>query len=203
VHYFVLKGRFDWNKLKSYAGDQGGRCEGNYCSVAGSTPGRVMSFYPLTSTHLALASAGTDKAARDITRGASQKLPFDVPNKPVWLHAPASLLRDQQQAPSGTRLFMRALQQADQLLMTIGPSGDAFEVAMDVTCKSEQEAALLKGQLESLTSLLQKLINREKQQPSTADLSGVLTSGVFERDSRHVLGRWSIQKAFLETLGKS
>jgi hypothetical protein len=204
VHYFVLKGRFDWSKLKSYASEQGGKCEGEYCSAAGSTPGRVISFYPLGSTLMALASATTEKSARDISRRTPEKLPFDVPTKPVWLHAPASLLRDQQQqAPAGTRLFMRALEQAEQLMMTIGPSGDAFEVAMDVTCKSEQDAAVLKAQLESLTDLLKKLIFREKQQPNAADLSGVLTSGVFQRDSLHVLGRWSIQKAFLETLGKS
>jgi hypothetical protein len=88
-------------------------------------------------------------------------------------------------------------------MMTIGPSGDAFEVAMDVTCKTEQDAAVLKAQLEGLTALLGKLITREKQTPNPGDLSGVLTAGVFQRDSRHVLGRWPIRKAFLDSLSGS
>jgi hypothetical protein len=48
--------------------------------------------------------------------------------------------------------------------------------------------------------LLSKFIVREKQKPNPADLSGVLTSGVFERDLRHVNGKWRLEKAFLDSL---
>jgi hypothetical protein len=109
-------------------------------------------------------------------------------------------LREQQQLPSGTRVFLKALEPAEQVTMTIGPSGDAFEIAMNVTCKTEQEAAVMKAQLEGLTALLSKLIMRENQKPNPADLSGVLTSGTFERDLRHVKGRWPLPKAFLDSL---
>jgi hypothetical protein len=200
VHYLLLRGRFDWDKLRAYAAQQGGACDSGYCSVSGSTAGRVISFYPVTDDLMALASAATEKAARDITRRPAEKLSFDVPAKPVWLHASAVMLRDQPQAPPGTRLFLKALEQAEQLIITIGPSGDAFEVAMNVTCKTEQDAAVLKAQLEGITSLLSNLILREKQTPNPSDLSGVLTSGVFQRDLRQVIGRWPIQKSFLESL---
>ncbi len=203
IHYFLLKGRFDWEKLKNYAAQEGGKCDGEYCFVSGSTPGRVISFYAVEPHLMALASGATEKAARDISRRTAEKLPFDVPDKPVWLHAPSALLRSQQQGPPGTRLFMKALESAEQVTMTIGPSADAFEVAMDVSCRTEQDAAVLKAQLEGITALLGKLIAREKQTPSESDLSGVLTSGVFQRDSRHVLGRWPIRKAFLDSLGGS
>jgi hypothetical protein len=141
VHHLLLKGRFDWNKLTAYANQEGGKCDGKYCSVAGSTPGRVISFYPITDDLMALASSATDQAARDITRRPAEKLPFDIPGQPVWLHAPASLLREQQQqVPSGTRLFLKAVEQAEQLMITIGPAADAFEVKMNVTCRTEQDA---------------------------------------------------------------
>ncbi len=203
IHYFLLKGRFDWNKLKSYAVQEGGKCRDDYCFVAGSTPGRVISFYPVRPTLIALASAATENAAHDISRRPPQKLLFEIPDKPVWLQAPAALLRDQQQMPAGTRLFMKALEVAEHLTATIGPAGDAFEIALDVTCKTEQDAAIMKSQLEGLTAFLGKMIMRENQRANPADLSGVLTSGVFQRENRHVLGKWPIRKAFLDSLGGS
>jgi hypothetical protein len=202
VHYFLLKGRFDWNKLRSYAMQEGGKCDGDYCSVAGSTPGRVISFHRAKSDLMALASAGTDSAARDIVKHSPEKLSFDVPDKPVWLHAPASMMRDQRETPAGTRLFLKALEQAESLMMTIGPAGDAFEVAINVICRAEQDAAVLRAQLEQITTLLQKFLTRENQRANAADLSGVLASGSFQRDGRHVLGRWPLQKEFIQSLSK-
>jgi hypothetical protein len=201
IHYLLLRGRFDWNKLRAYATQQGGKCDGEYCYVSGSTPGRIISFHPITDDVMALASAATEKAAVDIARRPVEKLPFDVPGQPVWLYAPQAILRQQQQMPPGMRVFLKALEQAEQLTMTIGPSSDAFQVAMDVTCRTEKDAAVMKAQLEGLTALLSKLIMREKQTPNPADLSGILTSGVFERDLRHVKGRWPLPKAFVESLG--
>lgn len=201
IHYFVLKGRFDWNKLRAYATQEGGKCDGDYCHVSGSTPGRIVSFYPITDDVMALASAATENAARDVSRHPAEKLPFDVPGQPVWLYAPPAVLRDQQKLPSGTRMFLKALEPAEHAVVTVGPAGsDAFELAMNVTCRTEQEAAVMKAQLEGLTALLSKFIIRENKTPNPADLSGVLTSGTFERDLRHVKGRWPLPKAFLESL---
>jgi hypothetical protein len=113
------------------------------------------------------------------------------------------MLRAQHEAPPGTKLFLKALEAAERLMLTIGPGGEAFEVAMDVTCRTEEQAAILKAQLEGITTFLQKLIQRERQQPNPGDLSGILTSGTFHRDSRRVIGRWPIRKAFLESIAGS
>ena len=202
THYFVLQGRFDWAKLRGYAAAQGGRCEGDYCSLAGSTAGRVISFYPIEKNVMALASAGSADAARAIARRTPEKLPFAVPEKPVWVHVPRSALQAQKaQAPPGTRLFLTAVDVAEQMMLTIGPGGEAFEIVMDVSCRSEEEAAVLKAQLEGVTTLLNSMLARQRQTASTADLSGILTSGKFERDSRRVVGRWPLRKAFLESIG--
>jgi hypothetical protein len=209
THYMLLKGRFDWQKLKDYTGHEEGKCDGSYCWLPGSTPGRVISFYPVTDDLMALASGANGQAARRITSRSGEKLSFTIPAQPVWAHAPtALLLREQQRVPSGTRLFLKAIEQAEQVMLTIGPAAagsksGGFEVAMNVTCKSEQDAAVLKAQLESITALLSSLIRREKQSPSSADLSGVLTSGTFQRDTRQVIGRWSLSKEFVEALGKT
>lgn len=209
THYMLLKGRFDWPKLTGYAAQEKGKCEAGYCWLPGTTPGRVISFYPVTDDLMALASGASEQAARRITRRAGEKFSFNIPAQPVWAHAPTPLLlREQERVPSGTRLFLKAIEQAEEVVLTIGPATvgnaeGAFEVTMNVTCKSEQDAAVLKAQLESITALLSSLIRREKQSPNSSDLSGVLTSGTFQRDIRQVIGRWSLSKDFVEALGKT
>ena len=72
---------------------------------------------------------------------------------------------------------------------------------MDVKCRTTEDAVVMKNQFEQLTGLLKAFIAREKQKPSMADLSGVLTSGSFQRQSEHVIGLWPIEKAFVDSLG--
>jgi hypothetical protein len=57
THYILAEGRFDWDKLKKYATNQGGSCDGDFCSLKGSTPGRIISFYPISKKYMALASS--------------------------------------------------------------------------------------------------------------------------------------------------
>ena len=87
-------------------------------------------------------------------------------------------------------------------MFSLGPEGDRYEINLDVTCKTPEEAVLVKNQLEGITAFLQKLIAREKQTPNRNDLSGILTSGSFERQAEHVIARWPIEKAFLDSLGR-
>ena len=203
VHYFLLQGRFDWTKLRDYARGQGGSCDGDYCSLKGSTPDRVISYRKVGSNAMALASARDDQAAKAIDRRTPEKMPFDIPNAPVWAHVPAEAIRALPQYPSGTRLFAKAIESADRAVFTLGPAQENFELAVNVQCRNQEDAAILKAQLEAITNLLQKLISREKQTPNTADLSGVLSSGAFERNGTSVRGRWPITKTFIESLGRS
>lgn len=201
-HYFVLQGRFDWEKLEGYAGKQGGKCESGFCSLPGSESGRLISFYPINKTLMALASGPEESAAKRIERRAAEKLTFDPPTAPVWIHVPGAVLQSQKEAPSGTKLFLKALEAAQDVLVTLDAKsgGSSFEVAMNVNCRSEADAATLKAQMEGITTLLQKLIAREKQTPSTSDLSGVLTAGKFERQANRVLAKWPVERALLQSL---
>ena len=201
THYFLAEGRFDWDKLQSYAKGQGGYCEGDFCAVKGSTPGRMISFYPVAKNFMALASSPNEKAAREISSRTPVKPSYDVPAKPIWLHIPSSFMQQQVNLPAGTRLFARALENSKRVMFSLGPEGDKFEIAMDVVCGTPEEAAVLRTQLEGVTKLLQSFIAREKQTPSMQDLSGVLTSGSFQRESEHVIGRWPIDRGFIDALG--
>jgi hypothetical protein len=203
LHYFVLQGRFDWQKLKSYANSQGGGCEGDYCHMDGSTPERVISFRRLSDNLMALASTRDENGARAIDRRTPGKQAFDVPEAPVWAHVPADAVRAMPAYPAGTRLFAKALESAERAVFTLKPAQDQLELAVKVTCQSEQAADALTAQLRAVTELLGKLIARESQKPSPADLSGLLTAGTFERKDRHVFGRWPVPRALIDSLGSS
>ena len=44
------------------------------------------------------------------------------------------------------------------------------------------------------------MIAREKKTPNPVDLSAVFSSGVFRREHRRVIGRWPVERAFLESI---
>jgi hypothetical protein len=203
VHYFVLEGRFDWDKLESYAKAQGGQCGSDGCHVQGSTPDRIVSFRRLRKNLMAMASAKDQSAAKAIDRRTQEQTGYSVPNAPLWAHVPVELVRSMPSYPSGTRLFAKALESADSALFTLTPAADGFQLAADVACRTQEDAAILKAQLEGITGLLQKFLRLEKQKASAADLSGILSAGSFERSGTHVKARWPVPRAFLDALTKT
>jgi hypothetical protein len=71
---------------------------------------------------------------------------------------------------------------------------------MDAACRSAADARALVTELRDTTARLRDLIARENQTPNANDLSGVLAAGAFELKDAHVLGRWPIERSFLESL---
>lgn len=203
IHYFLLAGRFDWDKLRSYAEKNGGSCRAATCWLKGSTPDRIISFRPIQDDLMALSSARDEAGAQAIEFRRDGQPLYEVPPAPVWLHIPGEAIRAAESYPAGTRLFAKALESSERAIFTLGPAQDGFELAMNVTCRTAEDAAVLKAQLEGVTALLQKLISREKQTPNAGDLSGVLTAGAFERVDEQVRGRWPIRRAFIDSLGGS
>jgi len=201
--FFVIKGRFDWNKLSAYAIAQGGTCEDRLCRMPGSTPQRRISFFPVQSNLMALAVSGDSLAATRLAHTEAAGLavqPLDPPSDPVWLSIPADSLKTTDRLPPGTRGFATALASADKILLSLGPQGQQLEARLAVTCRTAVDAAALTAQLQRVTALLQEMIARENQRPDPKDLSGVLTAGVFQQAGRRVMGRWPLPPVFLESL---
>jgi len=200
---FLLKGRFDWKSLIKYATNHGGSCVNGFCKIPSDRPNRSISFYPVGTNVLSLGISRDEFAAGNIHPPKSKTPLPGVAPQPVWLAVPASTLQDVEKLPAGTKLFAKALAGAERVVFALGPEQERFELAMDVTCKTAEDAVRLRVELEGLTTMLGKLISREKQTPNPSDLSGVLTAGVFQRVDRHVVGKWPIQKAFIDGLGGS
>lgn len=198
--YMVLQGRFDWDSLQSYARDQGGTCRDALCRMSGSTPDRKISFFPMRPDLMGLAVSPDDLAAINLQTNAARRRSLEMPDAPVWLSLPPALLKTQADLPPGTRMFAHTLEDTDDVNIAMAPSGNRFEARLNVQCRSESQAAALATQLAGITAMLREMIAREHATPNSRDLSGVLTSGTFNRLGTRVLGSWPLEKGFVEGL---
>lgn len=197
--WFLLKGRFDWGTLKSYASENGGDCREGVCKVKGSNDHRNISWVPVAPNLMGMAVGEVPDAAQKL-RIAGDPSPIGIPAAPVWMYIPGDVLRAQHALPDGTRMFVRTVQNSESIVATLGPDRDRFALKLEVTCRSEQDAATVAGELEHATNLVREAISREHQTPNPRDLSGVLSSGSFQHKGSRVYAYWPIQRVFFEEL---
>ena len=197
--YMLVKGKFDWTRLQSYAKQSGGDCEGDVCRMVGSVPDRRISFFPMQPSLMALAVSTDDLAAKRMIGETPGPAP-EVPNGPIWVRIPGSVLKYGESLPSGTRMFARTVGDAEFVTVTFVPEGERLAAKLDVLCRDEKDAAAMAAELTRVTGLLREYIEREKQKPNPADFSGVLTSGTFTNQGRRVAGHWPIERSFVENL---
>jgi hypothetical protein len=198
--FFLLKGRFDWDSLKAYAERERGSCRDGLCEMTGSKPDRLISFLPLRSNVMALAVSPSPGAAALLRSRSNRTRNVAVPNEPVWISIPRVDLQRLDHLPAGTRSFARAMQNSDQVVLTLGTEREEMRARLLVHCRSEADAQVLAARLRETTELLRKMIARERQTPNPSDLSGVLTSGVFRQQGARVHGVWPLGPMFLENL---
>jgi len=199
--FVVASGRFQWRTLREYVTAQQGVCRNAFCRMAGSRPKRHISFFPLRPDVMALAVSEDEWAAARLQAKHGGPPPFAPPqNRPVWLRIPAAALRKQRDWPAGMRLFVKAMQQSDEVMLSLGREGLKLSAFLEVTCPTTDAAAVLATQLRGLTALLRDLLSQEGKQANPRDLSGVLVGGAFSADGRLVHGRWDLPPEFLEAL---
>lgn len=197
--YILARGRFHWKSLRAYAEAQNGRCDDSLCRLEGSTPDRRISFFPVQSNLLALAVSNDDSAALRMSREAGGPDP-EVPGAPVWVSIPSAVLQSGDSLPAETRTFARSLARADSVVLSFVPEANRFAARLSVRCRGAQEAADLASELARITTLLQQSFEREHHVPNPADLTGVLTAGVFRSDGNRVFGHWPIARTFVDNL---
>lgn len=197
--YLVARGNFHWKNLMDYAIRQGGSCHNSFCIAPSSRPSRRVSFYPLKPNLMALAISTDDLAAYTIGRRPG-KLALAPPSQPLWMLVPAVALKNADALPAGTKPYAAALQNAEQILFTVGPDSGNLQMALQVTCRDVPTAAKLLVDFQDATNALRNGMAHEHQQPNPAELSGVLVAGKFHRDDRRVYGEWPIPRALVDSL---
>ena len=197
--YMLLQGRFDWKSLKSYVLGQDGKCNNSFCKLAGSTPEKNISFFPMRSNLMAMAVSADDVAALRMNE-VDARPDAEIPNAPIWLSIPPAVVKSGQSLPPGTQMFARSLERARAVTLAVLPEGDQFAAKLNVRCASDADAAALAAELNKTTGLLREMIEREHQKPNPADLSGFLTSGAFRSEGARASGYWRISRALIENL---
>jgi hypothetical protein len=197
--FMLLKGQFDWSSLKSYVQGENGTCNNSFCQMAGSTPERNISFFPLLTGLMAMAVAKDETAALRLNT-VDTRPEREIPNAPVWLSIPPAVVKSGQSLPAGTQMFARSLERAQSVTLSLVSEGTRFAAKLKVRCAGDADAAALAAELNKTTALLRELIQREHQTPNPSDLSGFLTSGSFRCEGTRVNGYWPVERSLLENL---
>ena len=200
--FFIIRGRFDWNKLRQYARSHSGSCGDDICRVATSTPGRWASFVTIQPNVLALALSQDSSAALRLKPNAPPT-PKPMPPQPIWVRISTQLLRNPVDLPAALRIFAISLQSANPVILSVQAAHQkdaAFDLHLDALAPNEATAEVTRNQLEIQTKMLKLELARERQQPSPADLTGLLTSGTFQIVDKHVIGTWPVRKELLSAL---
>ena len=197
--YMLLKGRFDWKSLIAYVRNNGGRCNNSFCKLAGSSPEKRISLFPMQGNLMAMAVSDDDSAALSMNTVDARE-GAEIPNAPIWLSIPPSVVKSGQTLPAGTQMFARSLERAQAVTVAVVPEDDHFAAKLNVRCASVTDATALAADLNKTTGLLREMIEREHQKANPADLSGFLTSGVFGSAGTRVSGYWRITRALIENV---
>jgi hypothetical protein len=198
----LVRGRFDWTRLRQYASAHGGACKKELCNLPTTNPRRWASFLPIQSDVMGLAVSQDSSAALALSP-RRDRVSQQIPPGPVWVKVSQELLKNPVRLPAPLRIFAISLQSADGVLLWLdsgAKSGVAFSLQLDAQCPTMATAEIIKTQLELQTRMLRLELAREHKQPSLADFAGILIAGTFHVSDKHVIGTWPIHRELLNRL---
>ena len=200
----IVRGRFDWTKLRQYAAAHGGSCRHETCSLPASSPGKWASFLPIQPDVMGVALSADDSAAEQLRPAHPQPAEPIPSTQPVWFRMSHSMLQNPLSLPLAVRIFAITLQSADPVILSMGRAPEngraAFNVQLDALCPNAATAESIRNQLEIQTKMLSLELAREHAQANPADLTGLLTGGTFQVVEKRVVGTWPVRKELLNTL---
>ena len=200
--FFLMRGRFDWGKLRQFAIAHDGACDDDACQAPGTQPHRWVNFIRIQPDTVAVAISQNSTAA-DFMRPPGRRLQDTSPGDPVWVSVSPTLLKDPTTLPKPLQIFAISLQAAQSVLLSAGHaehSNEAFTVQLEAVFPNAPSADTSRKQLQIQTRMLQLELARENQQPNPADLTGLLTAGTFQSGNSHVFGTWPVRKELLKAL---
>jgi hypothetical protein len=201
--FFTIRGRFDWNKLKQYALGHGGVCLRDYCTAPTSKAGHWANFLSIQSDVIGLAISPNGTAAdllRPPGRRIQQQASDHLRDKAIWFKPSQKLIKTPADVPLAVRIFAISLQSAESVVLSVGAGSGGIAVQLNAGFPNEATAEAARNQMEIQTKMLKLQLEREQQQTSPADLSGLLTSGTFHVVHEQVIGIWPVRQELLRAL---
>jgi hypothetical protein len=201
--FLVIEGRFDWGRLREYARTHGGNCA-NICWLPASSPGRWISFLPISSRIMALAVSVNQKAVYSFGPvGTHRPKAEEVPAGLVWLQVPQAVLRNPPVLPPSAQGFVSALGGAESLSLSLTYSpenGGTTQLRLDAVFDSSAKANQIRSQLEAATELVKRTAADRGVEGDSAALAALLTSGRFKSAGGHVNGSWTARPELLNAI---
>jgi len=200
--FFLLRGRFQWDKLKQYAATHGGTCRRLSCVVPTSKSGYWVNLVRVQSDVTGLSISANSAAAETLRRKAPET-EHAFPTDPVWVSVSRAVLSKPDALPLPMRILAISLQSADRVVLSLGAVTDkqaAFQVELKANFPIEASAETARAQLEIETKMLKLGLQRAHRQPNPADLTGLIAAGSFRRVRKEVLGSWPVRWELLRTL---
>lgn len=203
----VAVGRFDWGKIRNYAMHSGGTCKNAFCEVKSGNDfsESTLSFYPMHSSALAISSSppggaygiGTPQQERNLKVVEA----WPVGSAAIWIRVPGSSWKDPSAIPTGSRIFATALAPANDTFFSIVPAaGNRMALKLTAVCNNGSDSEKIRRDLEEATSLLKKLLDRERQSPGPADLATLLINGTFRTEGSTVHGEWPLEMELVRAI---
>jgi hypothetical protein len=200
--FFLIRGRFDWEKLRQFTTAHGGTCQNDACRAPGTKPRRWVNFVRIQPDTIALAIS-ENSAAADLLRPPGRRLQDSPPGDPVWVSISSALIKDPTSLPRPLQIFALSLQPAESVWLSARHtehSDEAFTVQLEAAFPNAPSADTTCKQLQIQTRMLKLELARENRQPNPADLTGLLTAGTFQVGNAHIFGTWPVRKELLNAL---
>ncbi len=198
--YVLASGRYDWDAMRRYAQQTGGSCNNSFCQMRSSDGERHISFVPVRGGAIALASGPKQWAVWDLSPERSPNLPEDWVKKPVLISVSQETLRHSERMPEGVRPWLRLLNGAEGVVVTVSADGIAgWQMQMQVRCARPADSERIETQLAAATIQLRSGSGGAGQ-AVPGSLTSLLAAGTFSRTDTGVQGRWPVNMEFLEML---
>lgn len=194
--YFLLKGRFDWSALRGYTIRHGGACRNAFCEMEGSSPDRVISFFPLRVDVMALA-VGPERGLAWSLAERGPGLNPAPPDSPIWLRFRPGALREAA-ASEPLRELLAVTEGAEEIQLELAGHSEGYFALLEAECRSGDDAASLATRLTAAARVLGALSGTDGSGEGDATVGRVLARGLFEARGPKVFGRWPIEKGFVE-----
>jgi len=191
--FLIGRGRFAWDKLKSFATSHHGWCSDAGCQVPATTPGRWVNLITVQPDVLAVAISASPSDA-DNLRPPGRRVQEIIPNAPVWTKLSHALLLNPTALPLPVRIFAISLQSAGSV--TISAMPDRLE--LEATFANSAAADTAMRQLQMQTRILTAALSKEKA--DSASIGGLLTGGNFWLAGNELRGQWPVRPEFLRAL---
>jgi len=197
--FMLLKGRFDWGRLRNYVRSHRGSCNNGFCQITGSSEDRQISFFAVTPDVMAIA-VGADPWAATLLMEPNESPVGEVPAAPVWIMAPGSVLERAAWLPEGMRSFASQLVVANRVILSLSPAGSGFESRLRVDCPTVESAADLTTRFREITEAVVSLAGGQDPASDSTGLGDVLKNGEFRSEGATVTGIWPVSLSLLRAI---